>query len=314
MAAFPAMPLFTDAYLADTRHLTTEEHGAYLLLLMCAWRSRRCALADEDKALARIAGLTPARWRRMRPTLEAFFVVSDGLWKQGKLTSVYDDVAKRVSRNRISGAKGGRALAAKKRSQAGKTDSKKQANAPAAKAKTKYTESAKLSVDTENDVDTQPPEAGLNKWLAAIQFVVGDIHMDIGVIRAWLLEDVDLEHTALPTITAVLQRELKRTGKAPKRLAYYRDAVLEAAKSRSPVKKTADVKIEFNLDNETHWRQLLGDPKSRFRGDYMARNWFIPGEHPHFLERGLGPNPRFSQKTSIPAAIYDEYARRWLWL
>lgn len=70
MAAFPAMPLFTDAYLADTRHLTTEEHGAYLLLLMCAWRSRGCALADDDKALARPALRQPAgggygqRWKR----------------------------------------------------------------------------------------------------------------------------------------------------------------------------------------------------------------------------------------------------------
>lgn len=86
MAEFPALPLWTDAYLGDTTHLTTIEHGAYLLLLMTAWRTRNCTLPDDDRLLARYARLNAQQWKRIRPIIAAFFVVGDGVWKQGRLT------------------------------------------------------------------------------------------------------------------------------------------------------------------------------------------------------------------------------------
>ena len=197
--------------------------------------------------------------------------------------------------------------------QAGKAGSDLQPTVMPAKAKTKNQESAKLCAKAGDPID--PPAAkGLDEWFTSIRGVTGNIFMDASVVRAWMSEDVNREHTALPTIASVLDRELKRTGKPPKRLAYYRDAVLEAAKSQNTTQHNQAAKEEFQLANEAHWRQLLGDPKSRFRGDYMAQNWFIPGDHPDFFERGLGPNPRFCKNTSVPAAICDEYARGWLWL
>lgn len=75
MADLPCMPFWTDAYLADTQHLTTEEHGAYLLLLFQAWRSHDCSLADDDDMLSRQAGVSTAKWKGMKAIVMAFWTL-----------------------------------------------------------------------------------------------------------------------------------------------------------------------------------------------------------------------------------------------
>jgi uncharacterized protein YdaU (DUF1376 family) len=52
--------------MADTTHLTLEEHGAYLLLLMAMWR-RAGAIAEADAA--RVLGLHARAWLRLKPRL-----------------------------------------------------------------------------------------------------------------------------------------------------------------------------------------------------------------------------------------------------
>ena len=66
------MPLYVGDYLADTGHLRTIEHGAYLLLIMHYWRTG--PLPDDDLALASIARLSAREWKgRVASTLRAFF-------------------------------------------------------------------------------------------------------------------------------------------------------------------------------------------------------------------------------------------------
>ena len=87
MAEFPALNLWTDSYFADTRHLSTVEHGAYLLLLMEAWRRPRCNLPDDDAVLARLAGLSETQWVEIKPVVMAFWK-RDGrskTWSQKRL-------------------------------------------------------------------------------------------------------------------------------------------------------------------------------------------------------------------------------------
>lgn len=77
MAVVPFMPFYVADYQADAGHLTTLEHGAYLLLIMAYWQ-RGEALPDDSKKLARIAGLQGANWRKVEPAIREFFVTRDG--------------------------------------------------------------------------------------------------------------------------------------------------------------------------------------------------------------------------------------------
>ena len=68
--------MLVDKYLGDTLALTTEQHGAYFLLLLAMWKAGG-VLPDDDTKLASIAKLTATRWRAMSPTIRAF-LRSDG--------------------------------------------------------------------------------------------------------------------------------------------------------------------------------------------------------------------------------------------
>ena len=98
----PAIPLFGDAYLADTHHLTLEEHGAYLKLLMIAWRMDGCALPNDDARIANMLGLPKARWAKLKPVVMAFWSLGESGWTQARLTKERAFVEKKRATNRAS--------------------------------------------------------------------------------------------------------------------------------------------------------------------------------------------------------------------
>lgn len=76
------MPLYISDYLRDTGHLTTEEHGAYLMLLLEGWtRGGRLPMEDERLALLSKSG-SMERWRKLKPVIMEFFTKGDGFYYQ----------------------------------------------------------------------------------------------------------------------------------------------------------------------------------------------------------------------------------------
>jgi uncharacterized protein YdaU (DUF1376 family) len=112
MAASPFMPLYIADYMADTAHLTTVEHGAYLLLIMTYWQ-RGEALPDDDKKLARIAGMQGRNWKRVRAELEPFFTFRDGKWVHQRIEMQLAVMRSQSRANSLNAKKRGQANASK---------------------------------------------------------------------------------------------------------------------------------------------------------------------------------------------------------
>ena len=72
------MPLYIGDYLAGTSRLTTELHGAYLLLIMDYWMNG--PLPDNDQALASIARMSSDAWSIAQASLKHYFSIENGKW------------------------------------------------------------------------------------------------------------------------------------------------------------------------------------------------------------------------------------------
>lgn len=76
MSDLPYMKAFCRDYLADTRHLSPEQHGFYWLMLLTAWQ-HEARLPNDEKKLARIVGVSVARWRKVSPDVVKLWTVTD---------------------------------------------------------------------------------------------------------------------------------------------------------------------------------------------------------------------------------------------
>lgn len=100
------MPLYIGDYLQDTTRLTTEQHGAYLLLIMDYWING--PLPDCDASLSQVTRLQPAAWKKNKPALSRLFVITEGEWHHKRIEKELSAANQFIAKQKANGAKGGR--------------------------------------------------------------------------------------------------------------------------------------------------------------------------------------------------------------
>jgi uncharacterized protein YdaU (DUF1376 family) len=113
MSQAPSMPVFTDALIGDTTHLSMEEFGAYLMILFVTWRNNGVPLPDDDKRLARICRMSEKKWSAIRPTISEFFDLSEGVWRQKRLEKEWQYVSQQRAKQSEKGKKSAQARSLK---------------------------------------------------------------------------------------------------------------------------------------------------------------------------------------------------------
>jgi len=114
----PYIMWHVDDYLGDTTHLSTVEHGAYILTMFACWKRGG---SIPERHVERTARMTPEQWTESRDTLAEFFDVEDGTWTHGRIVAEIDRIeAKRKSAKRAGKASGrARKPAAEKQAKSG---------------------------------------------------------------------------------------------------------------------------------------------------------------------------------------------------
>lgn len=114
MPELPYMPLCVGDYLSDTQGLTTEQHGAYFLLILHYWSTGQ-AIEDDDETLASITRLSNERWNvrstGVRTKLQRFFQIKDGYWFHNRIERELEKARKLVQQRIDAGILSGKSRA-----------------------------------------------------------------------------------------------------------------------------------------------------------------------------------------------------------
>ncbi|WP_250889082.1 DUF1376 domain-containing protein [Mesorhizobium sp. dw_380] len=106
------MQLYVSDFVGDTLQLSTEQIGAYMLLLMAMWNAGG-RLPDDDAKLARVARLSLKKWRAIGPDLLTFFEREAGEIGHKRLTRELNKARVKSEARAAAGSRGGAATALK---------------------------------------------------------------------------------------------------------------------------------------------------------------------------------------------------------
>jgi uncharacterized protein YdaU (DUF1376 family) len=229
MAENPALPLWTDALLGDTQHLTQAEFGAYLLMLIVAWRSKDCALPNDDRFLAKITR-SDRNWQRIKPNVIKFWTLCpDGQLRQKRLTYEYL-AAQELKRQRSEAGKSS-ALKRKERLMTSVDAAMKQGGNENPTSNPNPLSIPKEDPDNTASLDAAPRIPGAHERYGEVANrvleITGGKTLYLNRVDAWLKAGADPELDIYPAIKRKLPEW--RSGS----LVFFDGAVSDALKSRT---------------------------------------------------------------------------------
>lgn len=112
MSERPFMQLYVSDFIGDTLSLSTEQIGAYMLLLMAMWNAGGKLPSDESK-LARVARMSVKKWKAIADDLMPFFEVDGDVIRHNRLTKELQKSESKSQSRASAGAVGGAAKALK---------------------------------------------------------------------------------------------------------------------------------------------------------------------------------------------------------
>jgi uncharacterized protein YdaU (DUF1376 family) len=177
MSAPPFMQMYWSDYFGDTRHLSCEQHGAYLQLLGSMWLAGG-SLPNDARKLAKITGCTASRWAKISGDVLAFFDTADGLLTHKRIGFELEKAREKSIKRAEAGSLGGTAKALKSNKPIVANDTRLLKHLPELEPET----------DTENDDD----DAGEPDWDARLEEAksAGGDALDLTCAALWTYRDL----------------------------------------------------------------------------------------------------------------------------
>lgn len=100
----PYMPFYTREYMADTAHLSGEEHGYYMLMLITYWETEK-PLPNDEQELARICKTTPLRLKKFFARVLRLFQLKNNFLYHKRVEKELVEYYEKLDLKRLAGKK-----------------------------------------------------------------------------------------------------------------------------------------------------------------------------------------------------------------
>lgn len=245
-AKLPFMPLYVADYLADTTHLTCEEHGAYVLLLMVMWKAGG-SLPDDEVALARYTRLPLSRWRKIAPNVMPFFQVSNCVLRNNRVSTEIEN-AKKISEARSEAGKRGahaKALKSQEAAPANASDLLKQTPSKGEPSHTSHiTDIIPNSIALDlapnaapHDEDKKPlaPYVVLGQRITDLMGLTNDPRWlgNWSQVQIWLAQGYDPELDIWPAVASRIDSLKRAKRRMPTSLKYFDQIIADHHQART---------------------------------------------------------------------------------